>query len=168
MRPEHPRGIRNYNPGNIRHANGIRWQGMATTQHDNQFVQYLNPRWGIRAMARVLITYQDKRLAANGTRIDTVREIVERWAPPTENNTDAYVTNVARALGLNPDAETIDVYHFDTLRALVTAIIRHENGPGPLPGGRWYGDAIIADGLSLAGIERGITHGQPPEVLTCP
>ena len=167
MRPEQPRGIRNYNPGNIRHTNGIRWQGMAATQQDSQFVQYLNPRWGIRAMARVLITYQDKRLAPNGTRIDTVREIVERWAPPTENNTDAYVISVARALGLDPDWQNVDVYDFDVMRALVTVIIRHEHGPGPLPGGRWYGDAIIAEGLSLAGIERGITHGQSREAPTC-
>jgi hypothetical protein len=44
MRPEQPRGIRNYNPGNIRHANGVRWQGTAPNQTDSQFVQYLNPR----------------------------------------------------------------------------------------------------------------------------
>lgn len=167
MRPEQPRGIRNFNPGNIRHAQGVRWQGMAATQQDNQFVQYLNPRWGIRAMARVLITYQDKRLAANGSRIDTVREIVERWAPPTENNTDAYVISVARALGLDPDVESVDVYDFNIMRALVTVIIRHENGAGPLPGGRWYGDTVIAEGLSLAGIERGITHGQSMEAPAC-
>ncbi|MBD9463934.1 structural protein [Pseudomonas sp. Pdm06] len=160
MRPEHPRGIRNYNPGNIRHAHRIRWQGMSTAQTDSQYVQYINPRWGIRAIARVLITYQDKHRAADGSPIDTVREIIERWAPPSENNTDAYIISVARALGLDPDVASVDVYDFDIMRALVTVIIRHENGPGPLPGGRWYGDAIIADGLSLAGIERGIVHGQ--------
>lgn len=46
------------------------------------------------------------------------------------------------------------------MRVLVPAIIRHENGSGPLPGGQWYGDSIIADGLALAGIERGIVHGK--------
>jgi hypothetical protein len=160
MRPEHPRGIRNYNPGNIRHTQGIRWQGAAPIQTDNQFTQFINPRWGIRAIARVLITYQDKRRAADGSPIDTVREIIERWAPPSENNTDAYVISVARALGLDPDVASVDVYDFEIMRALVTVIIRHENGAGPLPGGRWYGDAIISEGLSLAGIERGIVHGQ--------
>ncbi|MDU9028724.1 hypothetical protein [Pseudomonas mediterranea] len=163
MRPEHPRGIRNHNPGNIRHTPGTRWQGMAPTQHDSQYIQFINPRWGIRAIARVLITYQDKRRAPDGSPIDTVREIIQRWAPPTENNTDAYLISVARALGLDPDAESVDVYHFDIMRALVTVIIRHENGPGPLPGGRWYGDILIADGLSLAGIERGVSHGHPDQ-----
>jgi hypothetical protein len=160
MRPETPRGIRNFNPGNIRHAKGVRWQGMAATQSDANFVQFTGPRWGVRAIARVLITYQDKRQAANGSRIDSVREIIERWAPPTENNTEAYVLTVARALGLDPDYEGVDVYDFEVMRILVPAIIRHENGAGPLPGSGWYGDSLIADGLLLAGIERGATHGK--------
>ena len=160
MRPETPRGIRNFNPGNIRHAKGVRWQGMAVAQGDTEFVQFNAPRWGIRAIARVLITYQDKRLAADGSRIDSVREIVERWAPPSENNTEAYVLSVSRALGMDPGDEGVDVYDFNTMRVLVISIIRHENGPGPLPQGLWYGDAIIAEGLALAGIERGIQHGK--------
>ncbi len=160
MRPNTPRGIRNYNPGNIRHAKGVRWQGQATTQGDVEFVQFNGPRWGIRAIARVLITYQDKRRAGDGSRIDSVREFIERWAPPFENNTDAYVRQVARAIGVGPDDETLDVYDFTTMRALVQAIIRHENGPGPLPGGYWYGDVVIADGLALAGIVPGVQHGQ--------
>lgn len=159
MRPETPRGIRNFNPGNIRHAKDVRWQGMAVAQGDTAFVQFTAPRWGIRAIARVLITYQDKRLAADGSRIDTVREFIERWAPPSENNTNAYTATVARALGLHPDHDSVDVYDFEVMRTLVTAIVRHENGPGPLPDGQWYGDAIIADGLALAGIERGAKHG---------
>jgi hypothetical protein len=133
---------------------------MAATQGDSEFVQFTAPRWGIRAIARVLITYQDKRLAKDGSRIDSVREIIERWAPPTENNTEAYVLTVARAVGFDPDFEGVDVFDFDVMRSLVKSIIRHENGPGSLPGGHWYGDSIIADGLTLAGIERGATHGQ--------
>ncbi|RMT61694.1 hypothetical protein ALP29_00235 [Pseudomonas syringae pv. avii] len=159
MRPENPRGIRNFNPGNIRRANGVRWQGMAANQTDSDFVRFNGPRWGIRAIARVLITYQDKRRAADGSRIDSVREIVERWAPPIENDTDAYTHQVARALGLDPAYEGVDVYEYDTMRALVLAIIRHENGPGPLPGGVWYGEPVIVDALALAGITRGIQHG---------
>lgn len=159
MRPQSPRGIRNHNPGNIRHAKATRWQGMATHQTDPQFVQYSDPRWGIRAIARVLITYQDKRQAADGSPIDTVRDIIQRWAPSNENNTDAYTNSVARALGLNPDTAAIDVYDLDIMRALITVIIRHENGPGPLPGGRWYGETLITESLTLAGLERGAVHG---------
>ncbi|MDH4869832.1 structural protein [Pseudomonas sp. BN515] len=165
MRPNTPRGIRNYNPGNIRHAKGVRWQGQAQIQGDTEFVQFNGSRWGIRAIARILITYQDKRRAGDGSRIDSVREIIQRWAPPFENNTDAYVRQVASALGVGPDDETLDVYHFDTMRALVLAIVFHENGPGPLPGGHWYGESIIADGLALAGIQKGAQHGRLAEML---
>lgn len=154
-----PRGIRNFNPGNIRHVAHVRWQGMASDQGDGEFVQFSGPRWGIRAIARVLITYQDKRQARDGSRIDTVREFIERWAPATENDTQSYTASVSRAIGIHPDQDSVDVYDFDVMRALVLAIIRHENGPGPLPDGHWYGDAIIAEGLALAGIERGVKHG---------
>lgn len=80
MRPETPRGIRNFNSGNIRHVKGTRWQGMSANQNDTAFVQFTGPQWGIRAIARTLITYQDK----HGLR--TIRQIIGRWAPPNENN----------------------------------------------------------------------------------
>lgn len=167
LRSDPPRGIRNFNPGNIRHAQSVRWQGQAVAQSDLEFVQFNGPRWGIRAIARVLITYQDKRLAADGSRIDTVREIIQRWAPVSENNTDAYTLSVARALGMDPDHPGIDVYRYQTMRSLVLAIIRHENGPGPLPGSQWYGESIITDGLASAGIESGVQHGGSAGVPTC-
>lgn len=161
MRSNSPRGIRNYNPGNIDRRDDVRWQGQANDQSgDPRFVVFNGPRWGIRAIARVLITYQDKRRAKDGSRIDSVREIVERWAPASENETGAYAQAVASALGIGPDDESVDVYHYDTMRALTLAIIRHENGPGPLPGSQWYGEAIIADGLALAGIVPGAQHGK--------
>jgi hypothetical protein len=154
-----PRGIRNYNPGNIDRVAGTRWQGQAREQRDERFVTFLEPAWGIRAIARVLITYQDKRRAGDGSRIDSVREIIERWAPAHENDTVAYAKQVAKALGIGPDDESVDVYDYLTMRTLVLAIIRHENGPGPLPGGLWYGEPIIADGLARAGIVPGVRHG---------
>ncbi|AZE47169.1 MULTISPECIES: structural protein [Pseudomonas] len=154
MRPETPRGIRNSNPGNIRHVKGTRWQGMSANQNDSAFVQFIDPRWGIRAIARTLITYQDK----HGLR--TVRLIIGRWAPPNENNTESYIRQVAVRLGVAPE-ERIDVYDYRTMRALTEAIIRHENGAGPLPEGNWYGEALINEGLHLAGIVPDAYHGEP-------
>ena len=154
-----PRGIRNYNPGNLDRVAGTRWQGQAREQKDSRFVTFLDPVWGIRAIARVLITYQDKRRASDGSRIDSVREVIERWAPAHENDTGAYAKHVAKALGIGPDDESLDVYDYLTMRTLVLAIIRHENGPGPLPGGLWYGEPLIADGLARAGVVPGVRHG---------
>jgi len=155
MRPDTPRGIRNYNPGNIE-RNATRWQGMALDQaSDSRFVVFSGSTWGIRAIARTLITYQDKY----GLR--TVRGIIKRWAPAHENNTAAYVASVCQRLGVGPD-DVIDVYDYSTMLELVRAIIRHENGAGPLPGGDWYGEPLLAEGLSLAGILRGVRHGEQP------
>lgn len=160
MKATTPRGIRNYNPGNLDRVAGVRWQGQAEQQTDTRFVQFVDPRWGIRAIARTLITYQDKRRAQDGSRIDSVREVISRWAPAHENDTDTYAKQVAKALGIGPDDECVDVYDFITMSLLVMAIIHHENGPGPLPGQQWYGTQLIAEGLALAGIIQGAIHGQ--------
>ena len=154
MRPNTPRGIRNHNPGNIRHVKGTRWQGMSANQNDADFVQFIYPRWGVRAIARTLVTYQDKHS------LRTIRKIIGRWAPPNENNTESYVRQVAIRVGVSPDGR-IDVYDYKIMRALVEAIIRHENGAGPLPESAWYGDALINEGLQLAGIVPGAYHGEP-------
>ncbi|AOX29246.1 structural protein [Pseudomonas aeruginosa] len=154
MRPNPPRGIRNFNPGNIRHAKGTRWQGMSANQNDSAFVQFTGPQWGIRAIARTLITYQDKHA------LRTIRQIISRWAPPSENNTESYIRQVAARVGVAPDAR-IDVYDYRIMRTLVEAIVRHENGPGPLPEGSWYGEGLINEGLHLAGIVAGAYHGEP-------
>lgn len=143
---ELPRGLRNNNPGNIDRQPGVRWQGMAANQsRDSRFVVFRSPDWGIRAIARVLITYQDKRQARDGSRIDTIQEIIDRWAPSVENDTSAYARHVARLTGIGVD-ETLDVYDYATMYALVQAIIVHENGMQP------YSPEMITRGLELAGI----------------
>lgn len=146
------RGIRNHNPGNIRH--GDPWQGLAAKQPDPDFCTFQSAVYGIRALARTLITYQDKRRAPDGSPIDSVQEIVARWAPAVENNTGAYVHAVAVAVGVEPDDETLNVHDYKTLRPIVEAIIRHENGRGPLAtANTWYDDATIDKALTLAGVE---------------
>lgn len=155
MRPNSPRGIRNYNPGNLV-RNDTRWQGMALDQSgDSRFVVFSHPVWGIRAIARTLITYQDAH------RLRTVRGIIQRWAPAHENDTAAYVRSICQRLQVRPD-QAIDVYDYPTMLELVRAIVRHENGAGPLPDGEWYGEALLTEGLALAGILRGVRHGGLP------
>lgn len=134
-----PRGIRNHNPGNIR-RNGDPWQGLAERQGDVEFFTFKDPIYGIRALARTLIAYQDK----HGLR--SIRQIISRWAPPVENNTNAYVRTVASNTGLDAD-QILDMHRFDHLLPLAKAIIRHENGQQP------YTDAQLTKALVLAGVE---------------
>lgn len=140
-----PLGIRLNNPGNIEH--GSPWEGLAANQDHPRFAAFIRPEYGIRAIARVLITYQDKRRARDGSRIDTVREIIERWAPPSENDSTSYAVHVRQRMGLDSIDAEIDVKDHRTMRGLVEAIIRHETGSMP------YSDATIRKGLSLAGID---------------
>lgn len=142
------RGIRNNNPGNIERNKGTRWQGMSEDQSsDPRFVVFDSPKWGVRAMARILITYQDKRRARDGSDIDSIQEIVDRWAPSHENPSDAYAQFIARQINRAADDETLDVYDYHTMRGLVRAIIKFECGAQP------YSEKIIDNGLRLAGID---------------
>jgi hypothetical protein len=134
-----PRGIRNNNPGNIR-RNGDPWQGLTERQGDVEFFTFKEPIYGIRALARTLIAYQDKHS------LRTIRQIINRWAPPVENNTSAYVRAVVADAGLDAD-QTLDMHRFDHLKPLVAAIIHHENGQQP------YSDTQLTKGLVLAGVE---------------
>ena len=134
-----PRGIRNHNPGNLRRSTDP-WQGLATVQTDPEFFQFVSAKWGIRALARTLITYQDKVGLRN------LKQIIGRWAPPNENDTGAYVRAVALAVGVGPE-EQVNVHHYTVLRPLLLAIIKHENGQQP------YTVADIDAGLILAGVE---------------
>ena len=138
-----PRGIRNRNPGNIV-RNAICWQGLSADQSsDPRFCVFAAPEWGIRAMARILIAYRERH------GLDTVRGIVNRWAPPAENDTDAYVRHVAARLGVRTDAR-IDVRERTIMTPLVQAIIGHENGAGYAD---YYDGATIDSALTLAGIK---------------
>ena len=134
-----PRGIRNHNPGNLRRS-ADPWQGLAAEQTDSEFFQFASAKWGIRALARTLIAYQDR------VGLKTIKQMIGRWAPPNENDTGAYVRAVAASVGVGADDE-IDVHDYAILRPLTLAIIRHENGQQP------YTDAEIDAGLVLAGVE---------------
>lgn len=127
------RGLRNNNPGNIRH--GEPWVGMAETQDDPSFVTFATPEYGIRAMARVLTNYQQKY------GINTVRQLISRWAPPEENDTESYIRSVAAQLGVDPNA-SINIA--GALPVLIPAIVTHENGLNP------YNAAQIQAGIRLA------------------
>jgi hypothetical protein len=134
-----PRGVRNNNPGNIR-RNGDPWQGLDERQGDMEFFTFKSSIYGIRALARTLITYQDKH------NLRSIRQIISRWAPSVENNTNAYVRAVVADTGLDADQQ-LDLHRFDQIKPLIEAIIQHENGQQP------YSETQITKGLVLAGVE---------------
>ena len=97
-----PRGIRNNNPLNIRRS-GDKWQGLKTLQEDKEFFQFETIEWGWRAAFVILCkTYYGKY------KLRTIRDIVTRWAPPKENNTEAYIRHVSDYTGIGPDRDLGD------------------------------------------------------------
>ena len=136
------RGVRNNNPGNIDYNQRNNWQGqlgLETGAINPRFAVFNTPENGIRALTKLLLNYQ--RLHG----LKTVREIINRWAPPTENITSAYVKAVAVACEVNAD-EVVYLRDRKLLKRMVVSIIKHENGYQP------YSDAVITDG-----VERGLS-----------
>lgn len=133
-----PRGVRNNNPGNIRW--GDDWQGLVAEAQrtDKSFCQFISPEYGIRAMIIILRNYQRKR------GLKTVTDIINRWAPPVENNTKAYIDSVAKEIGVDPAAE-INVFDNRIMMKLLQGIIKHENGVQP------YGFDVFVKAIDLAG-----------------
>lgn len=114
------RGYRNNNPLNMRHDND-KWQGEVVPSQDGAFKQFETMAWGYRAAFKLLHNYQKN----NGCRI--LSDFINRWAPPSENNTSAYVSTVAKRAGLS-DVSEIDTLKGDTMRAVVSAMSYVENG----------------------------------------
>lgn len=112
------RGERNNNPGNVRHVPGVVWNGQTPEQRDNAFVQFTDPVYGIRAIVRILRAYENQG-------IQTLADAIDRWAPPNENNSGAYVEAVCKDCNRNPD-QLVSLNSI--MPQLVVAIIRHENG----------------------------------------
>lgn len=129
-----PRGIRNNNPGNMNRT-AKPWNGQSAAQPDPRFASFDSPMWGIRAMMKQFMSY-----AKRG--IDTPREIIGEWAPASENNTAAYISNVSKAMGKTPDT-VLDMKDVPTLISLAKAIVHQEQGPG-ISGypPAWFPDAV--------------------------
>lgn len=104
------------NPGNVDRTT-IQWQGMAPDQPDPRFIKFSSRVYGYRCIARII--------HGHWLADATVRAIINRWAPPVENNTTAYVDDVAKRMGVDPDT----VLDWDTYAVpLLRAITFHEQG----------------------------------------
>ena len=95
-----PRGIRNNNLLNIRKGNN--WKGERQHQSDPSFEEFESIQMGLRAGLIILSNYQRTSLAPK-MRANTIRKIINRGAPASENDTLNYIKLVAKRSGLNPD-----------------------------------------------------------------
>ncbi len=94
------RSWRNNNPGNIEF--GAYARSMGATGSDGRFSIFPSYESGRRAQEHLLFesqSYKDKSLSA----------AIGRWAPQSENNTGAYIANLAKAGGIGPGTRMSDI-----------------------------------------------------------
>ena len=140
------RGIRNNNPLNIRRSS-THWLGARKEQTDKSFVQFETMAYGYRAAWKILQTYYERFCMQN--KDYTVRNIITRWAPPTENDTEAYIMNVLKMSGIGGKEKLLppsNVLSYGRLSRMVSAMTCIECG---IPYREVDADAI-AQGYKLA------------------
>ena len=115
-----PRGIRNNNPLNIVRTKD-QWLGLVTKNTDKRFCEFENMTYGYRAAAYIIKNY------INRHKWNTIRKVIRHWAPPTENNTNAYLDAVCKFMGVEPDHELVFGNQVDIL-ILMSAMTVVENG----------------------------------------
>lgn len=132
-----PRGVRNNNPLNIRESKGdsTQWKGEALLDTDKAFEEFKNPAFGFRAGARVLRSY-----ARQG--FQTLSEMINRFAPDHENDTNHYINFVSEQTGIAPN-QRVNVDNNDELAKLLHAMSRMEVGS-------YYDLKMAQKGVALA------------------
>lgn len=129
------RELRLNNPMGIKYSSD-KFQGEVRPSSDAVFKQFITEVEGIRAGAKILLTY------FNLYSLNTVAQIIARWAPGNENDTEAYIADVVQRTGFYEN-QIVNLIDSNVLKKLVAAIIYHENG-------QEADNLIISDAVMLA------------------
>lgn len=129
------KGERLHNPFDIEKSN-IEWLGMVKPGADAVFCEFIDDLHGLRA------GYVDIKVAIHNGK-NTIRRFITPYAPPSENNTAAYIKHVCDFTGLNPDAQLSD----DNIKELGKAVLIEEQGHCN------YTDDLINQALEMAGVK---------------
>lgn len=128
-----PRGIRNFNPGNIENGPFARSQP-GYVGSDGRFAQFDTMDHGIDAQSALLHSYGNKGL-------NTLNAIINRYAPSSDNNnTNAYASFVSKKMGVDPN-QPLDMNDPNVRRNIAMAMGRFENGMSPVDPRSWQASA---------------------------
>ena len=121
------RGLRNKNPMNLDYVASIKWVGLIGIEPPSpgitpRFCLFDSMMHGIRAGVIDLHT-----IVARGNASKTVAGIISAWAPPSENDTAAYIKFVCAHMNALPDSP-VDMTDPGHVTTLADAIMRQENG----------------------------------------
>jgi hypothetical protein len=136
------RAERNNNPGNLE----FRGQnGAVPEEGEGRFAKFQSASDGVAALVRQLQLYGNRGL-------DSIKEIVEKYAPASENDTQAYIAALTKKLGVGAN-DTLDLNDPGTLSGLVRGISKHEAGRD------FLSDQDVMTGLRTAGVNTGGAQG---------
>ncbi len=151
--PSLPRGLRNNNPLNLTYVAGQ----PGVQGSDGRFGRYATPEDGIAASVRQLQMYGQRGLT-------TLPQIINRWAPPSENDTGAYVARVAQASGIDP-RQPINLQDPAVVQRLIEGMSLVENGR-PLDSNVSQRGVAAAFGLPRGPTTQAAPAGASPDVTT--
>jgi len=144
--PSKSGGVSQFNVGNIRPS------GSSTG-----FEQHGSYEQGLKAIDDNLRNYGEKH------GIKTLRGVISRWAPSSENDTEAYIKNVSAKTGINPDQE-IDLSNPVVRHILSGPIVLQEKGLKNIVGKQQQQSAPTSDFGSF--LTSGTTESEKPTEIT--
>ncbi|EEJ6333896.1 lytic transglycosylase domain-containing protein [Salmonella enterica] len=122
---------RNNNPGNLRPAGA-----------SSGFRSFSSEQEGWDAMSRQLMMYFNGTSRAAGfKKLRTIRDIISKWAPPSENDTESYINDVSDFMKADPNQE-LNLADPNVMAKLRTAMAKREGF------GNWK------NGLSIGGVNQ--------------
>lgn len=125
--------IRTKNPFSLIQKNPDQWQGLEGYDKKG-FLSFTTVLFGVRAGFINLFN----RYYLRG--LNTIEEIFPVYAPPFENDTEAYIRQVAKLTGFKPD----QILNPDDFLKLGRAIIKVESGAN------WVNEKDLLEGFELA------------------
>lgn len=129
-----PRSVWNNNPVNIRYSVRNDWVGevpeIVNKLHDGGFETFFHAVDGYRAAIILLRNYERN----NG--LKTIRQLLTRFAPHSENPTDNYVNFVASKVGVSPDVQA-PIYDDRFIKKMLLAMHHFESKRV------WFGGAFV-------------------------
>ncbi|MBN5402778.1 lytic transglycosylase [Serratia marcescens] len=124
-----PRGIRNNNPGNLNYVgqNGATLEDHATPR----FARFNSAFEGFAALGKQIKAYYNGTSKAAGyQKLQSVEDIISRFAPASENNTQAYINKLSKMLGVGR-GDSLNIQDPQVLATLMNGITQIENGKNP-------------------------------------
>jgi hypothetical protein len=116
-------GVRNNNPGNLR-----QWGDMP--RDAKGYAMFPTADAGLAAAIKNLRAQQQ----VHG--LNTIESIIGKWAPPSENDTGAYISDVVKRTGFGAK-QRLNLDDAATVAPLISSIIKHEGN------GAAYSDEMI-------------------------